>query len=298
MIACRVAYRVDLDDLHTHHFRVTLSVVQPAAELELALPVWIVGSYMVREFGRHLSGLTARQGRQVRAVEQIDKARWRVRCSGRGVLRVSYRVYAFDNSVRAAFLDARRGFFNGTSLCLRVLGREAEPHRLSLGALPAGWQVATALPPAPDGGPRDFEALGYDALVDHPVELGRFWRGQFQAGGVPHEFVVAGALPGFDGERLLADARRICAQQIGFWHGDDQTRPPFERYLFLLNAVEDGHGGLEHRASTALIAARRDLPRAGLEGRSRPNWRWWTTRPRTTPGCCGSSRALPRTTTT
>ena len=79
-----------------------------------------------------------------------------------------------------------------------------------------------------------------------------------------HEFVVAGAWPGFDGQRLLDDTRRICATQIAFWHG--RRKPPFERYVFLLNAVEEGYGGLEHRASTALIANRRDLPRQGQAG--------------------------------
>ena len=260
-----ISYRVALADLHSHHFELTLTVPQPAADQVLALPVWIAGSYMVREFGRHLSGLSARQGRRELPVEQLDKSRWRVRCSGRAALQVRYRVYAFDNSVRAAFLDTRRGFFNGSSLCLRVLGREAEPHRLQLGRLPAGWQVATAMAPAADGQTLAFEAADYDELLDHPVELGRFWRGNFEAGGVAHEFVVAGALPGFDGVRLLADAQRICAQHIDFWHaaspGVAQTAPPLQRYVFLLNAVADGYGGLEHRASTALIAARRDLPR-------------------------------------
>ena len=88
-------------------------------------------------------------------------------------------------------------------------------------------------------------------------------RGTFEACGVAHEFVVTGAWPGFDGERLLADTRRICETQIAFWHGKRKPRPPFGRYVFLLNAMDDGHGGLEHRASTALICARRDLPRAG-----------------------------------
>ena len=82
---------------------------------------------------------------------------------------------------------------------------------------------------------------------------------------MPHEFVVAGALPDFDGERLLADTQRICEAQIAFWHGDRPARPPFERYVFLLNAVDDGHGGLEHRASTALIAA---APRPAAQRRA------------------------------
>lgn len=262
-----VRYRIEPDDLHTHHWRVTLTVPQPAAETVVSLPVWIAGSYMVREFGRHLSGLQARQGTRAVVAEPLDKTSWRLRCSGRAALTLSYRVYAFDTSVRGAFLDARRGFFNNTALCLRVLGREALPHRLTLARLPAGWQVATAMPAAPGGSALDFQAGHYDELLDHPFELGTFWRGQFNAGGVPHELVVTGALPGFDGERLLADTRRLCEAQIAFWHGADPSPPPFSRYVFLLNAVEDGYGGLEHRASTALVAARRDLPRSHAPAR-------------------------------
>ncbi|MFZ2989909.1 M61 family metallopeptidase, partial [Ideonella sp.] len=243
-------------------FSVTLTVAQPENRQLVSLPVWIPGSYMVREFGRHLSGMTATQGREARPLTQLDKTSWQVDCTGRAALTLRYDVYAFDSSVRTAFLDASRGFFNATSLCLRVHGREAEPHALSFGRLPKGWQVATGMP-AGDA-PGQYLSADYDELVDHPFELGTFWRGQFEAGGVAHEFVVAGAWPGFDGERLLADTRRICATQIAFWHG--KRKPPFERYVFMLNAVEDGYGGLEHRASTALIANRRDLPRIGMDG--------------------------------
>ncbi|MEY4564135.1 MAG: hypothetical protein RLZZ618_3412 [Pseudomonadota bacterium] len=254
-----ISYRIELADLHAHLFRVTLTVPQPAALQTVSLPVWIPGSYLVREFARHLSALQARQGKRELPLTQLDKATWQVACSGTAPLTVSCLVYAFDTSVRAAFLDADRGFFNGTSLCLRVHGREQEPHQLSVAGLPKGWDIATALTAA--SGRASFEAADYDELVDHPVELGRFWRGEFKAGGVVHEFVVAGALPDFDGERLLADTQRICATAIAFWHG--KKKPPFKRYVFLLNAAEDAYGGLEHRASTALIAARRDLPQRG-----------------------------------
>ena len=94
--------------------------------------------------------------------------------------------------MRTAWLDQRRGFFNGTSLCLRAEGHEAGQHKLEFGALPAGWDVGTALPPIGAG---QFIAAGYDELVDHPVELGTFWRGRFELAGVPHEFVVAGSIP-------------------------------------------------------------------------------------------------------
>lgn len=255
-----ISYRIDIADAHAHLFRVTLTIPRPAPQQRLSLPVWIPGSYLVREFARHLSGLQVRQGSRELLPQQLDKASWQVETDGKTALVVVYLVYAFDTSVRAAFLDARRGFFNGTSLCLRVEGRDAEPHQLEIKTLPRDWEVATAMTPVQvdEAGRGRYEAAGYDEFVDHPVELGSFWRGRFVAQGAEHEFVVAGALPDFDGDRLLADTRRICEASIAFWHG--KKKPPFERYVFMLNAVDDGYGGLEHRASTALIAARRDLP--------------------------------------
>ena len=264
-----IHYRIETENARAHLFRVTLTVARPAPLQHLSLPAWIPGSYLVREFARHLSGLEATQAGKPVRLEQLDKATWRAGCDGGAELVVSYLVYAFDTSVRAAFLDTQRGFFNGSSLCLRVEAREAGPHRLELRKLPASWQVATALRAikVDAAGRGVFEAADYDELVDHPVELGRFWRGHFEARGVPHEYVVAGALPDFDGARLLADAKRICETQIDFWHlrrgGAAAPKPPFERYVFLHNLVEDGHGGLEHRASTALISARRDMPQLG-----------------------------------
>lgn len=258
-----IHYRIELHDLHAHVFRVTLTVPRPAALQQVSLPVWIPGSYLVREFGRHLSQLEARQGRTPVVLQQIDKTSWQAQCRGRAALTLSYLVYAFDTSVRTAFLDAMRGFFNGTSLCLRVEGREGEPHGITLGALPRGWSVATAMPVGGGARGKSFVAADYDELVDHPFALGAFWRGHFEAAGVAHEFVISGAWPSLDGERLLADARKICQTQIAFWRARSQDRPPFARYLFLLNAVDGGYGGLEHRASTALICARGDLPRLG-----------------------------------
>jgi len=258
-----IAYRIEIADAHAHLYRVTLTVPQPHARQRLSLPVWIPGSYLVREFGRHLQSVQVRHGARELPLVQLDKTTWEAETDGRSPLTVTYHVSALDNSVRTAWLDARRGFFNGTSVALRVEGREHEPHRLEIRSLPRDWQVATAMPAVKvdEGGRGTYEAVDYDEFVDHPVEMGRFWRGQFKAHGVPHEFVVAGALPDFDGERLLADAQRICETAIEFWH--DRRKPPFERYVFMLNAVDDGYGGLEHRASTALIAARRDLPQPG-----------------------------------
>lgn len=275
-----ITHSIGVEDPNAHLFRVTVTVPRPATLQRLSLPVWIPGSYMVREFARHLSRLEARQGARRIALQQIDKTTWVAPCEGRAALTLSYLVYAFDSSVRAAYLDAQRGFFNGTSVFLRAEGFEREPQRLMLRKLPRGWQVATTLPAlAVDGaGKGSYQAADYDELVDHPVELGTFWRGKFTAFGIPHEFVVAGAFPDFDSARLLADTQQLCEREIQFWH-PGVTRAaaapakalqpvPFKRYLFLLNAVDEGHGGLEHRASTALIASRRQLPKNGQPGSS------------------------------
>ncbi|MCK6424243.1 MAG: peptidase M61 [Burkholderiaceae bacterium] len=261
-------YHVELADRHAHRFQVTLTLPEPAAAQRLSLPVWIPGSYLVREFARHLSGLEARQDGRPCPLRALDKCSWQVDCAGAagGPLQLRWQVYAFDRSVRTAWLDAQRGFFNGSSLLLRCEGFADGEHRLTLGALPAGWEVATGLPGSHRAG---WTAPDYEALIDHPFELGPFWRGRFEAGGVPHEFVVAGAPPGFDGERLLADTRRICEAQLHFWHGSE--RPGFDRYVFMLAATDDGYGGLEHRNSTALICGRRDLPRrAAAEAAAAP----------------------------
>jgi predicted metalloprotease with PDZ domain len=255
-----IDYRIELADPRAHRFHVTLRVPRAPTALRLSLPVWIPGSYLVREFARHLSALRAEQGGVACRVEALDKSHWLVHGRGHGALRVDYDVYTFDTSVRAAFLDEQRAFFNGSSLCLRVEGFEAGTHRLRLGALPAGWQVATAM--APTGRPREFVGADYRELIDHPVALGPQWTGRFDLRGVPHLLAVGGAWPGFDGDRLLADVRRICDAQTSLWHGGG--RPPFDRYVFLLQALDDGYGGLEHRASTALLTARRHLPRIGV----------------------------------
>jgi predicted metalloprotease with PDZ domain len=263
-----IHYDVEAADLHAHLFRVTLTITEPAALQTVSLPVWIPGSYLVREFARHLQNLSVQpQGRHQPLLQQLSKCSWSIACKPGKPLVLRYEVYAFDNSVRACWLDADRGFFNGTGLCLRVEGQEDQPHTLNIAAPPASteWQVATALYPqkVDKRGFGLYRAADYDTLADSPVELGDFWSGSFIAGDVPHRFVVAGAaLASFDGARLLADAQRICEAQMRFWHADG-GKAPHDRYVFMLNVVDDGYGGLEHRHSTALICARRDLPRIG-----------------------------------
>lgn len=272
MASQAIHYRVECADRNAHLFAVTLTIERPAAQQRVALPVWIPGSYLVREFAKNLQALQAVQGRRKPAARQLDKHSWQIDCAPGKPLVLRYQVCAYDNSVRTAWLDRDRGFFNGTSLCLRVEGQTDGPHTLEVLAPPLlapgeRWSCATALKPAKVDrhGFGSYLAADYDELADSPVEMGMFWSAEFEACGVPHRFVVAGAPASFDGERLIADARAICETQMRFWHGDKVgkrggPKPPHDRYVFMLNAVDDGYGGLEHQHSTALICTRRDLP--------------------------------------
>jgi len=254
-----------------HLFEVTVTVADPdPSGQRFMLPAWIPGSYMVREFARNIVTLRAFNdaGRKVR-IEKTDKHTWQA-APVNGALTLRYEVYAWDMSVRAAHLDDTTGFFNGTSVFLAAVGHE-EAHCVVDIQKPAGtayrsWRVATALPEARGTkryGFGEYTAQNYDELVDHPVTLGEFALATFKAHGVPHDIVIAGRVVSLDMARLAADLKRICEAQIALFEPKSK-KAPVDRYVFMTQAVSDGYGGLEHRASTALICNRTDLP---VEGR-------------------------------
>lgn len=266
MSATAISLRVRPADWAGHLYALELHVTSPQVDQVVSLPVWIPGSYLVREFARHLQDLSAQQGQQPCSVTALDKCTWRIACQAGQPLTLRYRVYAFDASVRTAWLDAERAFFNATSLCLRVHGCTDRAHQLELSRAdwPQDWSLACTLRPVRTDaqGWGSWQAADYDALADAPVALGRFWQGQFVLRGVPHQVLVQGAAPSFDGERLLADTQAICAAEIDFWHPQPDAAPPQRQYLFHLAALASGWGGLEHANGCALIAPRADLPRA------------------------------------
>lgn len=263
--AAGIIYTIAALDLAGHLFRVSLTVRQPAAIGQvLSLPAWIPGSYMIREFSRNIVSIRAECGGKAVALAKLDKHSWQAApCDG--ALTVEYDVYAWDLSVRAAHLDQQHGFFNGTSVFLSVLGQEAEPHEVHIvqpkDAACRNWRVATTLPElkAKRYGFGSYQAANYDELIDHPVEMGDFALATFKAHGVPHDIVVTGKVPNLDLDRLCRDLKAICETQIAFFEPKSK-KAPMDRYVFMTMAVGDGYGGLEHRASTALICARADLP--------------------------------------
>jgi predicted metalloprotease with PDZ domain len=244
-----------------HLFEVSCTVDAPDPDGQcLALAAWTPGSYMVREYARHVRQIEARAGDAVVGLAKLDKHTWRAQPVA-GPLTVTMQVYAWDLSVRGAHLDAGHGFFNGACVFLRVIGQATRPCTVDIrrpeGAAYRHWRVATAMA---SGGARPngfglYKAADHDELIDHPVEMGSFALVRFKAAGVPHEIAITGRHEA-DLQRLARDMQSICEAQIDFF-----GRPaPMRRYVFLVMAVGEGYGGLEHRASTALLCARDDLP--------------------------------------
>ena len=259
-----IEYRITPTRPTNHLFDVecVIAAPDPAGQV-LALPSWIPGSYLVRDFARHIVTITAEDAAGAVALEKLDKQTWQT-AAVTGALTVRYQVYAFDESVRAAYLNESRAFFNGTSVFLRVVGQEDSACEVDIEAPAAegydDWQVATTLPVAgaEERGFGRYRAESYAQLIDHPVEIAAFDWFEFEAGKVPHAMALTGRHDADIG-RLAADLKKICESQQAMFGGS-----PLERYLFLTLVKQQGYGGLEHLDSTSLICSAGDLPAKGM----------------------------------
>ncbi|MBB1269424.1 M61 family metallopeptidase [Shewanella sp. SR44-3] len=250
-------------DPKAHLFHVTLTLDNAHNTQEFSLPAWLPGSYMIRDFARNIIEINAfDDNNQAIALTQLDKQRWRA-ANTSPKLTLSYQVYAWDLSVRSAHLDMSHGFFNGSSVFLSVKGKEAAPSTVTIAkpqdATLQDWQLATSLKrtSGDEFGFGDFCAENYQDLIDHPVEMGQLTIGQFDACGVTHDVVLSGASR-VNMPRLCQDLKAICEYQINLFGG----QAPFERYVFMTRVLDNGFGGLEHKASTALMCSRKDLPQS------------------------------------
>ena len=247
-----------------HLYRVTCTVEEPdPSGQQFALPAWVPGSYMIRDFARHVVSIDAQSRNRAVALEKLDKHTWRAQAVT-GPLTATCEVYAWDLSVRGSHLDTGHGFFNGACVFLRALGQEGAPCELEIlrprEARYRSWRVATSMRRKGAGpfGFGGYVASDYDELIDHPVEMGEFTLASFRASGVPHDIVITGRHRA-DLATLRRDLKRLCEKHIRFF-GEPA---PMKRFVFLVAAVGEGYGGLEHRASTALLCSRDDLPREG-----------------------------------
>lgn len=298
-------YQVTIADPQGHYFDVELWVSAKAGKLDsledgsralrLRLPTWIPGSYLIREFSRHIVSFEARAEAHDCTFYKTSKDEWTVSCAAKARdtvdFHLSWRVYAWDLSVRGAHLDNTHAFFNGTSLFLCPVGWEQEELQLTVhrpASKAEDWWVATGLERLEEvvepklfkgkkatavqhgcaklapGGTLHYGAPDYDTLIDHPFEMGVLKLASFEACGVPHYFAVYGADEDLDLERVCRDLAPVCEAQIRLFE-PKTAEAPFEAYWFMLHATHDGYGGLEHRNSTALVCSRKDLPQWGVD---------------------------------
>ena len=267
-----ILYRLRFDDLNGHRIHVRLRIPHPDPNGQtLFLPAWIPGSYLLRDFSRQIENIQAFCGNSPLAIQKTTNHEWQCApCAD--AIDIDYVVYAWDLSVRSAHVDDRHAFFNGTSVFLGVSGQEQVPCLVHLSSPPTkdDWRVYTSLPEAShhaEAAERHgfgmYQAPNYDALIDHPFELGTPYYIDFEACGVQHELVFTGLVPHIDLERIAADVKKICEAQIQLFEPETQYVPVLDssdRYVFMTVVTADGYGGLEHRSSTALMAARNDLP--------------------------------------
>ncbi|MCA1828257.1 MAG: M61 family metallopeptidase [Myxococcales bacterium] len=245
------AYTFRIAQPETRRIEVELSVeARGASELDVRLPVWTPGSYLVREHQRHVDGLNARgdDGREL-PVEKVDKSTWRVTVSGARTVRIAYRLHCFELTVRTNHVDATHAFLNPSAAAIFVVGREREPCSVRL-QMPESWRAWVALPFS-DG---LYAAQDYDELADSPFELGTegsHTSHTFTAQGVPHELVVWGR-GDFDPRRVIPDIIKIIDAEAAIFGG----LPYGDSYLFILHLNDKGRGGLEHRRSCALLVPR------------------------------------------
>ncbi|MEB3224832.1 MAG: peptidase M61, partial [Synechococcus sp.] len=251
-----IAYRVAMPQPQTHLFEVTIHISQwEAAVLDLKMPVWTPGSYMVREYSRHLQDFraTTPTGEPL-SWRKVSKNHWQIETVDIPEIAVYYRVYANDLTVRTNHLDSTHGYFNGAALFCFVPGYQNQACTLTVEPPHIAWEVNTTLPLLEDQ-ENCFWVENFDVLVDSPVEVGLHENHEFLCEGKPHRWVVWGE-GNFDPEKAIADTQKIIQTEAKIFGGE----LPYDEYMFLLHLSGSGYGGLEHKESCSL-----NYPRFGFQ---------------------------------
>lgn len=252
-------YQIEFDDYKQHLVHVTIRFLANPNQ-ELWLPTWIPGSYLIREFSKHIESVKAydEAGRML-DIKKTSKNRWRLFNTDHELMTIEYDVYAYDLSVRGAYVDQTRLYINPACVCLALEGQEQSACEVEV-FLPdelKHFQLATGLASKSlVKGRFTLKADHYDQLIDSPFELADQTRFSFETNGIEHEFVISGP-HNANVDRLKADIEKICAAEINMFGS-----APFKNYTFMTMATGNSYGGLEHCNSTSLITPRDDLPKS------------------------------------
>jgi len=270
-----IHYHVNVSSIAGHLFDVSLRIENPDEKGQiLTLPAWIPGSYMIRDFAKNIVTISAKDdvGKDIN-IQKLDKQTWQVQAVST-TLTIYYQVYAFDLSVRGAYINDEMAFLNGTNMFLAVVGQTNQPCELTL-QKPlqpelSHWKVATTMPTDMQVTHAfgEYRASHYEELIDHPVLMGEFDILPFSAAGVEFELILAGGHQS-DTKRITKDLTKVCQHHVAFF----ADTPPVKRYQFITLLTDNAFGGLEHISSTALMYSRNDLPSLSDAGQMTDGYR-------------------------
>ncbi|MBE9212376.1 M61 family metallopeptidase [Plectonema cf. radiosum LEGE 06105] len=245
-----ISYQIAMPQPQTHLFEVTLHLQgYSSSTLDLKMPVWTPGSYLVREYAKHLQDFSAISDDKALTWCKISKNHWQVDTTNVSEVTISYRIFANELTVRTNHLDSTHGYFNGAALFFRIPGFEREPINITIQTPHPQWQVTTTLP-AVEKQKNTFVAADFDTLVDSPFEIGSHQLYDFEVHSLPHQLAIWGK-GNVQVEPMIEDIKKIIEVEAQIFGG-----LPYERYLFLLHLSAQSFGGLEHKNSCALIYKR------------------------------------------
>ena len=245
-----ITYTVRFPDAARHYVDVEASY--PAAgqkRIELMMAVWTPGSYLIREYARHVEGLEVVAPAGGAAPVKTRKNRWAFDTGGAARVTVRYRVYGREMSVRTNWVESRFALLQGAATYLTLVSGLDRPHRVTV-ELPEGWAGAMSGLRGTAAGANTFEAADYDTLVDSPIVAGDLKVYEFSVSGKPHYLVNVNETATWDGARAASDVERIVAEHEKLW-----GMLPYDKYVFL-NVITEASGGLEHRNSAMLMTSR------------------------------------------
>lgn len=246
----KINYEVSFREPQAHYAEVDMHMAGvSAAYVDVKMPVWAPGSYLIREFAKNVEGFSAQAGKQELRTEKLKKNTWRVYTGNAHDLNIRYSVYANEISVRTSFIDATHAFLSPTGIFMYPDQQLGLSSTVKVNPF-KGWnKVSTALEPV-SGSKFTYSARNYDILFDTPIEVGNQDVFEFTAAGVKHEVAMYGG-GNYNAAQLKTDMAKIVEQATAIY-GEN----PNQHYTFIVHNFSRGGGGLEHLNSSVLGASK------------------------------------------
>ncbi len=245
LIAENIKYTLSFAEAQAHYVDVEMEVSSNKEQVLLKMPVWAPGSYLVREFSRHVEGFEASQGDKKLSFKKINKNTWQIQNTGKSAFKVKYKVYAFELTVRTSFIDESHAYLNGTSIFMYVDGALKTKHEVIIKPN-SNWKKISCSLPTIKNNANHLLADNYDVLADSPIEIGNQDIIEFTAKNVKHFVAMVG--PGnYDAEKIKKDFTKIVEEAYSVF-----GTHPCKEYTFIVHNVPSGGGGLEHLNSTTV----------------------------------------------